>query len=148
MDGHWAWDVDRCVDCWGQGLFLVKLEGRLVALTQEMSPQVYIFSVTSLFSLPSPFPVSQYIPDTPTQILPQNREGRALFPSQHAGSKWPLAHSYLNLNMGKEKRAEREVAKLAMFTQRGFALIQACEPDRAQNKRKQMCPSRQRIYCY
>lgn len=50
--------------------------------------------------------------------------------------------------MGKEKRAEREVAKLAMFTQRGFALIQACEPDRAQNKRKQMCPSRQRIYCY
>lgn len=26
VDGHWAWDVDRCVDCWGQGLFLVKLE--------------------------------------------------------------------------------------------------------------------------
>lgn len=50
--------------------------------------------------------------------------------------------------MEKKKRVESEVAKLAMLTQRGFALIQACELDRAQDKRKQMCPSCQRIYCY
>ena len=47
----------------------------------------------------------------------------------------------------KKKRGEK-VAKLAMFTQRDFALIQACELDRAQNKRKQMCPSHQQIYYY
>jgi hypothetical protein len=55
----------------------------------------------------------------------------------------------LKFEYGKEKESgEREVAKLAMLTQRGFALIQACELDRAQDKRKQMCPSCQRIYCY
>lgn len=55
----------------------------------------------------------------------------------------------LKFEYGKEKKeVGREVAKLAVLTQRGFALIQACELDRAQNKRKQMCPSRQRIYCY
>lgn len=35
-----------------------------------------------------------------------------------------------------------------MFTQRDFALIQACELDRAENKPKQMCPSHQQKYYY
>lgn len=49
--------------------------------------------------------------------------------------------------MEKKKRGEK-VAKLAMFTQHDFALIQACELTRAQNKRKQMRPSHEQIYYY
>lgn len=87
-----------------------------------------------------------HLPSPP--LLFRMWELEAPFPNHHVGREWLLAAFTLKFEDGEEKERGKKGAKLAMFTQRDFALIQACELDRAQNKRKQMCPSRQQIYYY
>lgn len=58
-----------------------------------------------------------------------------LFPNHHIGKQWLHAAFTLKFEDEEEKaRGKKKVTKLAMFTQRDFALIQPCELDRAQNK--------------
>ena len=70
------------------------------------------------------------------------------FPKSFGWKEMTSCSIHIKIWRWGRKREEKKVAKLAMFTQRDFALIQACELDRAQNKRMQMCPSHQQIYYY